>query len=719
MTIRAELADGRVLEFPDGTDPSVIQRTVKSMISGQERELGAVDTAKGVGEAALTVATGAIAEPVSGLLGLAATPFVGAQKGAEIVKGTQEALTFQPRTESGQQSIQTLGDLVQKGIDIAEIPISGLAGIAELARTGGNIEQAVKQISQIQEQGVGKSLGQQTFQATGSPVLAAVAEAAPTAAVEALGVKAPAGVARRLESAAEAKKAAGTAAMRQADQIRNPTSEKGLEKVAESIKKSTPEEVADIVKPDPEFYRAADELNINTEPLASFASQNPQFRAVEQGLSSIPASQLDAQGKAFISELSQKADDLITEFGGTLDKAELSDRFRTESLASVDDLGKQADSLYDSLRTAIPLDTRVKAPATVEFLKQKSIDVGGKKNLSPKLSKILRQLEGKKGGQPTYGLLDQVRKEVGQALNSRSGRFKDQETGLMKAIYARLRSDQDAVAESLGVSDVSDSANALIRQRKQIEDNLSKLLGKDLQGSILPKVGLDLKRLARGDIQKWDSTMSRIPENIRKEIVVSSLNDIFRGNNTQGQALNITQFTKFMDDLDRQPAVKARLYKELPKESIRALENLKKVSKGVSIALQDKIPTGRVAAFFDDNQGFLRKMMGNALSLAITAKAGPLAASAASEFINQSSNGAKAASAVLASPRFQSMIRSAVREGVTDGAELTKALKSAEKSFEKGQQYKRWASSLSENEKSKLISVGTIGYLLSPEEEEK
>lgn len=37
MTVRAELADGRVLEFPDGTDPSVIQSTVKRMIAAEPR----------------------------------------------------------------------------------------------------------------------------------------------------------------------------------------------------------------------------------------------------------------------------------------------------------------------------------------------------------------------------------------------------------------------------------------------------------------------------------------------------------------------------------------------------------------------------------------------------------------------------------------------------------------------------------------------------------
>ena len=45
MTMQAELHDGRVLEFPDGTDPSVIQSTVKKMlappeVSGAERLLG-------------------------------------------------------------------------------------------------------------------------------------------------------------------------------------------------------------------------------------------------------------------------------------------------------------------------------------------------------------------------------------------------------------------------------------------------------------------------------------------------------------------------------------------------------------------------------------------------------------------------------------------------------------------------------------------------------
>lgn len=37
MTLEAELADGRILEFPDGTDPAVIQATVKRLIGGENK----------------------------------------------------------------------------------------------------------------------------------------------------------------------------------------------------------------------------------------------------------------------------------------------------------------------------------------------------------------------------------------------------------------------------------------------------------------------------------------------------------------------------------------------------------------------------------------------------------------------------------------------------------------------------------------------------------
>jgi hypothetical protein len=69
MTIEAELADGRILEFPDGTDPSVIQATVKRMLpASTERTFG--EAVKDVG-AGVVSGTGALMQLPGQLYGLA------------------------------------------------------------------------------------------------------------------------------------------------------------------------------------------------------------------------------------------------------------------------------------------------------------------------------------------------------------------------------------------------------------------------------------------------------------------------------------------------------------------------------------------------------------------------------------------------------------------------------------------------------------------------
>jgi hypothetical protein len=66
----------------------------------------------GANEAALSMLTGAVAQPVSGLVGLGASLFGGAEAGAEAVKATQEALTYQPRTEEGREAMKSVGAFV-------------------------------------------------------------------------------------------------------------------------------------------------------------------------------------------------------------------------------------------------------------------------------------------------------------------------------------------------------------------------------------------------------------------------------------------------------------------------------------------------------------------------------------------------------------------------------------------------------------------------------
>lgn len=232
MTIRAELADGRVLEFPDDTPQDVIQATVRRMVqqaapqdpriqlqdlliqqssaptperaqqiaqlrqqTGVPGDIGIAQRQEGfpgagVIEPAAAIVSGALAEPIAGLAGIIdpLNPFSTAAGPAEAVQATREALTFQPTTPAGQAGLQELGQVAQRGIEIATTPLAGLGGLATLAG-GGGLQEAARTIQEVQQQGVSTTLGNKVLEVTGSPELAAIAHTLPTAALEALGVK--------------------------------------------------------------------------------------------------------------------------------------------------------------------------------------------------------------------------------------------------------------------------------------------------------------------------------------------------------------------------------------------------------------------------------------------------------------------------------------------------------------------------------------------------
>jgi len=120
-------------------------------------------------EPAATLISGAVAEPVAGLMGIATAidPFAEPGAGARAVEATREALTFRPRTEAGQAGLQAVGEV--------------LAPVGEALKSAETF------------------LGDETLEATNSPALAAAAATVPTALIEAVGLAAGKGVLKGAE----------------------------------------------------------------------------------------------------------------------------------------------------------------------------------------------------------------------------------------------------------------------------------------------------------------------------------------------------------------------------------------------------------------------------------------------------------------------------------------------------------------------------------------
>ena len=116
---------------------------------GDIAELASKDPVIGGIENFLSLLTGSVSEPISGYAGMVAGP--------RGVSGTQRAMTYQPRSEAGQQIQQAVGET--------------------LAPVG----QAISATEDF--------LGESTLEATGSPALAAGAATLPTAIAELIGVK--------------------------------------------------------------------------------------------------------------------------------------------------------------------------------------------------------------------------------------------------------------------------------------------------------------------------------------------------------------------------------------------------------------------------------------------------------------------------------------------------------------------------------------------------
>lgn len=120
----AQLADGRRLEFPDGTDPAVVQATVKKVLAAKpvakvDENPSSMGNLVGAAlEPNASLLSGMVATPVAGLAGLAAA--AGKATGlsdadpADVVRKTQDTLTYQPRTTGGKNAAAAVGFLPEK-----------------------------------------------------------------------------------------------------------------------------------------------------------------------------------------------------------------------------------------------------------------------------------------------------------------------------------------------------------------------------------------------------------------------------------------------------------------------------------------------------------------------------------------------------------------------------------------------------------------------------
>ena len=151
-------------------------------------------------QAAPAIASSIVSQPLSGLIGLAVAPFVGAEQAAEIigkVQKTAQDLTA-PDSPEGKEALRQLGEFAEKGEDIVRgLVAPPLATATAFAQADGPEDftaEKVKRLSdRIKEDGVGRTFGDIAFESIDDPEIASIVggivTGLPEATVSLLGLK--------------------------------------------------------------------------------------------------------------------------------------------------------------------------------------------------------------------------------------------------------------------------------------------------------------------------------------------------------------------------------------------------------------------------------------------------------------------------------------------------------------------------------------------------
>lgn len=651
----------------------------------QQSKYGGIPSKRGVGfkpamaapfEAALQLGSGAIAEPVSGIIGLLSTLVPGAPPAGNVVRDVQQAMTYEPRTVEGRAMLPNLVEgVINATPELIKRPVREGAGeYSELERwTADNY----------------------------GPAAGAAMATLPTAILEAI----PAGLAIRKM------RLANSPAPRQARITPAPETPPAqqYQEMAAGMRSGNTSVLAPAVQPDEQILKDAEALGIDLNP--SHYSTNRAYIDMEQALKSRPGSLLQTVEERAIIDLGNKADELIDSLGGAQDKSSLDAALFDNFNNTIGELNAQSDLLYEKVNQAIPRATRVNPTKTRDFITAQLADLGGDQSLLTSAEKdLLRLVENN----PTYAGIDRVRRDIGSAIGQRSGPFKDDDLGQLKRLYEVLSTDQQGFADAFGVGDVLKDAQSLIVQRKRLEEQAIALFGREAQSSIIPKLRQSAGALTQGDVSKLNVMMEAVPAPLRQEVAATLLNDVFssgaRRNAPIGQG-----FVNAYSALNRNAGAKEALFKHLPPGSEERFDMIGRVATGIyrAKALENTSRTARDIISALDSGGWLTRMYGvgkkiaaaEGVSTVIGMPGAGTAGVIGSVLTKTATPATRAADELLTSPAFKDAV---VEAAVGNGAAQRRLLNSPE--------YNAWLDAQNPSIKAEIAAMGFIPWLTSPSE---
>ena len=385
--------------------------------------------------------------------------------------------------------------------------------------------------------------------------------------------------------------------------------------------------LVDRTGPDPDRLRAAKEEGYEHYLQPDHVSTDQAFQELTQLLKSQKGSMLRDQEREGLRMLGEDAVETVKSFGATEDLGGLSEKIREGMHSTIDGLSEKARLKYDEINARIDPGATVDASRTIKFLEDKAMKLGGEHRLTGIEKKVYKALKGKPSiekrlssagvmeeveipDNPTYLLVDDLRKEVGE-LSSPTN-FASTEKGKSKVLYELLSGDQEDAAGIFGASDLWDEAKLLVKQRKGIENDMQYLFGKKLDNSIVNKLFSANEGLAKTDAKKLDNLLKAIPKEYRSEFKSSAILKAFnkRGVDLENGPLVYKEFSNWYRNLNNSEGAKDLLFEGLAPEARRRMDNLFIIADGVHQSTKKYTGSGAsLQQYFKEADGLLGSLL--------------------------------------------------------------------------------------------------------------
>ena len=672
-------------------------------------------------DAAITMGSGIaglISSGYAGIAGTVAGMVPGGEspndKGTRWAKATRDAITVPP-SPAGER---VLGGLEKVGKAVTAIP-SATGTMPQIEDTPYNLQDNTDRINagldkfqDVQDIGPSKAAGEKIFDVTGSPELATLTEAAPAAIAGVFGLRKPPFKAPDTPDVPTTVSGSGRASVGQPS-MDTPVDFTPAETIIQHLRKGKQAKVADAVIPDAAVIESAQRLHVDLNP--EHYSTNAAFQDVTRALKLQPGSALQAKEVAALAVLSKRADEVVINNKGSLDKGEFSQVIADESRVTIGELKIKANEAYDQVRTLVPIRTKVNTQLIRDYLKERLADLGGNASLLSKVEKQLLALtkRTKKGAPiaPTYAALDEIRKNVGAGF-SRSGPFKDGVQGNLETVYGLLSDVQGGVARSFGAGDLYDGARGLVIARKALEDSAVQMFGRNQSLTLVPKIKSAAAGLVKGDVSKFNQLIESLPKHRRAEAAATILSDIFSGGSRRGGELS-TGFSESWKALNRNKTAKDALFSHLPADVRKSFDDIGRVITGIVESNRRPLgnPSGTAGGIIKalEDLSAVEKVYdvgkkvvaAEGVSTAIGLPGAGTAGVVGTMLAKQKTPIIVAADEMLASPQFSQAVNKAIR-GDTAGAN---------KAIQGSAAYNRWLAAADNQTRANIAKVGFIAWM--------